>query len=136
MNRKVTHIVIHCTGASQLQTVESIQRHWRDVLGWGDDQGYHRLIEGSGKIHRLANFNAITNGVRGHNQTSIHIGWIGGKDDDNRTMPQTASILDCIYEALTWVGQKVIIQGHRDFPNVKKACPQFNAKKEYEWITV
>jgi len=27
---------------------------------------------------------------------------------------------------------KAIIQGHRDFPNVKKACPSFNAKEEYK----
>ena len=135
MNRKVTHIVIHCTGASQLQTVESIQRHWRDVLGW-KNVGYHRLIDSAGKVTKLANFNAVTNGVGGHNQNTIHICYIGGKDNDNRTMLQKASILDCIYEAITWVGEKVIIQGHRDFPKVKKACPQFDAKKEYEWITV
>jgi N-acetylmuramoyl-L-alanine amidase len=26
------------------------------------------------------------------------------------------------------------IQGHRDFPKVKKACPSFDAKNEYAWI--
>ena len=29
---------------------------------------------------------------------------------------------------------KAIIQGHRDFPGVKKACPSFNAKEEYEHL--
>ena len=29
---------------------------------------------------------------------------------------------------------KAKIQGHRDFPNVKKACPSFDAQKEYEEI--
>ena len=26
-----------------------------------------------------------------------------------------------------------IIQGHRDFPNVKKSCPRFDAKDEYNF---
>ena len=29
---------------------------------------------------------------------------------------------------------KAIIQGHRDFPDVKKACPSFNAKEEYKHL--
>jgi N-acetylmuramoyl-L-alanine amidase len=27
-----------------------------------------------------------------------------------------------------------IIQGHRDFPNVKKSCPRYNAKIEHAAI--
>jgi hypothetical protein len=27
-----------------------------------------------------------------------------------------------------------VIQGHKDFPNVNKACPSFDAKKEYAHI--
>ena len=133
--RDVTHIVIHCTGASQNQTVASIQNHWRNVLGWRN-VGYHRLIESDGTTHNLAHFDSVTNGVRGHNANSIHISYIGGQHNDNRTEQQKASILDCIYEALRYCGKKVVIQGHRDFPNVAKACPQFDAKKEYEWITL
>jgi N-acetylmuramoyl-L-alanine amidase len=136
MKRKIDYIVIHCTGASQKQTVDSILRHWREVMGW-KKVGYHRLISADGTIHNLADFNQVTNGVRGYNQNSIHICYIGGQHLDNRTEAQKASILNCIHEALKWVDdpKKVVIQGHRDFDGVGKNCPQFSAKDEYLWIT-
>jgi len=136
--REVDYIVIHCTGASQKQSVESILRYWREVKGW-KQVGYHRIIEPNGEINNLATFDEVTNGVRGYNHNSIHICYIGGKNTDDRTEQQKASILICIKEALEYVkcakNTKVIIQGHRDFDGVIKDCPQFSAKQEYSWIT-
>lgn len=134
--RKVKYIAIHCTGASQKQTVESILRYWKENLGW-KNVGYHRLIEPDGTIHKLSDFDKVTNGVKGFNHNSIHICYIGGQHVDNRTEEQKAAIIDCIHEALEWVEnpKEIIIQGHRDFPNTNKACPQFNAKEEFSWIT-
>jgi N-acetylmuramoyl-L-alanine amidase len=136
MKRKVDYIVIHCTGASQNQTVESIRRHWREVMEW-KNVGYHRLISADGTVHKLADFNEVTNGVKGFNHNSIHICYIGGQHNDNRTEAQKAAILDCIFEALKWMDnpENVIIQGHRDFEGVRKNCPQFSALNEYSWIT-
>ena len=37
-------------------------------------------------------------------------------------------------EILKFVFSGAIAQGHRDFPNVKKACPSFDAKSEYKDI--
>ena len=133
--RKVKYIAIHCTGASQQQSVNSILRYWEKTLGWRNP-GYHRLIEADGTVHKLAPFEGITNGVRGFNSECIHIAYIGGEHGDNRTEEQKAAILDCIFEAMEWIGDKPIIQGHRDFPNVAKSCPSFDAKKEYEWIII
>lgn len=132
--------MIHCTATPQTTTVESIKNHWANVLKW-KSPGYHRLIEADGEINVLAHFDTPTNGVKGFNQESIHISYIGGVTDkgkaiDNRTEAQKAAILNCIFEALEYTKKKVIIQGHCDFPNVNKACPSFNAKSEYEWITV
>lgn len=138
MNRDIQYIVIHCTATPQTATVESIKRHWRETLGW-KSPGYHRLIDKDGKVYELSHFNYPTNGVKGFNSKSIHISYIGGVDDknkplDNRTDLQKASILNCIFEAVKYAGKKVIIQGHKDFPNVNKACPSFEAKNEYSWI--
>ena len=137
MKRKVKYIVIHCTGASQLQTVDSILRYWKEEKRW-KNVGYHRIIDQHGKVTPLADFNQVTNGVQGFNKQSIHICYIGGQHNDNRTEAQKATIKDCIFEALKWVDEpeNIIIQGHRDFQGVRKECPQFNAKQEYEWITV
>lgn len=132
--------MIHCTGTQPSATVEAIKRYWKDYLKW-KSPGYHILIDQNGIPYYLSDFNSITNGVKGYNHESIHISYIGGIDEngkakDTRTMQQKATILDCIREALEWVGEKVIIQGHRDFPNVAKECPCFDSRKEYSWITV
>jgi N-acetylmuramoyl-L-alanine amidase len=134
--RNIDYIVIHCTGASQKQTVQSILNYWKNEKKW-KSVGYHRLISADGTVHNLADFDKVTNGVAGFNSKSIHICYIGGKDNDERTEAQKASILNCIKEALEYEGitKKIKILGHRDFPNVKKACPQFNAIDEYSWIT-
>ena len=134
--RIIDYIVIHCTATPKNTTVQSILNYWKDNLGW-KNVGYHFLIDLNGKIHRLANLDTITNGVKGFNSVSIHISYIGGQFEDDRTEMQKASILLCIKEALEYAkktGSKPKIQGHRDFPNVKKSCPQFNAIPEYSWI--
>ena len=137
MKRDIDYIVIHCTGASQQQSVDSILSYWKNNLKW-KNVGYHRIIDQHGKVTPLADFNQITNGVKGYNKQSIHICYIGGQHLDNRTEAQKAAILDCIFESLKWVEapKKVKILGHRDFEGVRKNCPQFNAIPEYSWITV
>jgi N-acetylmuramoyl-L-alanine amidase len=139
MKRAIKYIAIHCTASQPTATVAAILRHWRENLGW-KNPGYHLLIEQNGTIHRLLPFNGIANGVRGFNQTSIHISYIGGitrqgRPIDNRTDAQKKAILLCINEVLEWSdNKKLIIQGHRDFPNQNKACPCFDARAEYRGI--
>ena len=139
MKRSIKYIVIHTTATQPNATVAAIERHWNDVLKW-KSPGYHLLIEANGTIHRLLDFNGIANGVRGFNNHSVHISYIGGitkegKPIDNRTDAQKKAILLCINEVIAWSENKcLIIQGHRDFPNQNKACPCFDAKAEYRGI--
>jgi N-acetylmuramoyl-L-alanine amidase len=139
MKRSIKYIAIHCTATQPSASVAAIQRHWRDTLGW-KNPGYHLLIEPNGTIHRLLPFDSIANGVRGFNNHSVHISYIGGitiegKPVDNRTNAQKKAILLCINEVKEWSDNKtLIIQGHRDFPNQNKACPCFDAKAEYRNI--
>jgi N-acetylmuramoyl-L-alanine amidase len=141
--KQVKYIVIHCSaGYGNRQAIEA---HWRSI-GWRNP-GYHRLVEESGKIERLADFNAITNGVSGWNTECIHIGYVGGVVRGNVSVPldsrnpaQKAGLLTCIHEAVKWLKDNgcnmsnVTILGHRDFPRVNKACPSFNVIPEYRWI--
>lgn len=139
MKRAIKYIAIHCTATHQTATVAAIQRYWKDSLGW-KNPGYHFLVEPNGTIHQLLDFNGIANGVRGFNNHSVHISYIGGinKDKspvDNRTDAQKKAILECIDRVIEWSDNKcLIIQGHRDFPNQNKACPCFDAKAEYRGI--
>lgn len=133
--RTITHLTVHCTATPQTTTVASIQRHWKDVLKW-KSSGYHVIIEASGKIVRLAPDSAVCNGVAGHNSNSLHVSYIGGVDasgkaKDTRTFAQKSSLYTVLLEWKKLYPNAVIL-GHRDFPNVRKDCPSFDAKKEYE----
>ncbi len=115
----------------------SIQRYWREALKW-NSPGYHYLIQPDGEVVNLLPIDKISNGVAGHNAESVHISYIGGVDKlnrpvDNRTAAQKASMLRLMLE-LKSKFKTAVIQGHRDFPGVNKACPCFDAKKEYASI--
>jgi N-acetylmuramoyl-L-alanine amidase len=127
--RKITHIVLHCTATPQTATVEAIQNYWRTHLGW-KSPGYHRIIRPDGSVAHLQDYDKPTNGVAGHNANSIHISYIGGVDKankpvDNRTAAQLATTIQLLKD-LKVLYPHAVICGHRDFPNVHKACPSFD----------
>lgn len=125
--RNIKYIVIHCTGANQNQTVDSIKNYWKNVLGW-KNVGYHHLISADGKDNQLASIETVTNGVAGYNSNSIHLSYIGGENGkDNRTDAQKKTLENLVRKYKKQF-PNAIIQGHRDFPGVTKSCPSFNVK--------
>ena len=132
--REIKYIVIHCTATPQTATIASIKKYWKDVLKW-NSPGYHFIVEPNGNVTQLSELSKPTNGVAGYNTNSIHISYIGGVDAnnkpiDNRTEFQKQSLLEYVKRfKLQFKNAKV--QGHKDFPSVKKACPCFDAKSEY-----
>jgi N-acetylmuramoyl-L-alanine amidase len=129
--RNINYIVIHCTATSKDITIASLKNYWQNI-GWSN-VGYHYVIKSTGEIVQLQSIDKPTNGVKGYNKESIHISYIGGKTKDDRTKEQKEAIL-WILESLKEVYPDAKILGHRDFPNVNKACPQFDAIKEYQNI--
>jgi N-acetylmuramoyl-L-alanine amidase len=132
--RAIKYIVIHCTATSQNTTIKSIKNYWKNNLGW-KSYGYHIIVKPNGDAIELTPLNKIANGVRGYNHNSIHISYIGGIDDkgkpfDSRTTEQKETLLK-IVKSLKEIYPEAIVQGHRDFPKVSKACPSFDAKNEY-----
>lgn len=132
--RNITHLVVHCSATPQNTTIESIKNYWRTVRKWRSP-GYHYIIKANGEVVKLLDIESVSNGVAGRNSTLINICYIGGVTSagvpvDNRTPQQKASMLTLLKE-LKQKFPKAIIQGHRDFPGVAKACPSFNAKAEY-----
>lgn len=139
--RKINYIAIHCTATPQTTKISSILNYWRNVLGW-KRVGYHFIVEADGKITQLSDISLPTNGVAGFNANSIHISYIGGVDKagkpiDNRTDAQKKAMLDLLIRLRKQIFdlQKSfpIIQGHYQF-GANKACPCFDAKKEYATI--
>jgi len=130
--RNITHIVIHCTATPPNTTIESIKRYWKEVRGWGDTPGYHYIIERNGNIVQLLDEKVNSNGVYLHNSSCVNIAYIGGVDKDNkpvdnRTDAQKHAMFDKIVE-LTEKYKGANVMGHRDFADVKKACPSFDVK--------
>ena len=135
--RKIDYIVIHCTATQPNTKKEAILSYWKNTLKW-KTVGYHRLIDANGVIHELAKFEQITNGVKGYNSESIHFSYIGGIDEsgrpkDTRTLKQKESLLYLVKQAKKQF-PNAIVQGHKDFKGVAKACPSFDAKNEYKAI--
>jgi N-acetylmuramoyl-L-alanine amidase len=135
--RDIKYIVIHCTATQPNTKKEAILSYWKNTLKW-KTVGYHRLIDANGVIHELAKYEETTNGVKGYNSESIHFSYIGGIDEsgrpkDTRTLKQKESLLYLVKQAKKQF-PNAIVQGHKDFKGVAKACPSFDAKNEYKAI--
>lgn len=135
--RQIKYIVLHTTASAVTATADSINRYHRKVLNW-QSPGYHFIIERNGKVVENWPIAKPTNGVKGHNQNSIHISYIGGidakgKPKDNRTKEQRKAMAELVNKLAKQFSDAEVL-GHRDFPNVAKACPCFDARKW--WATV
>jgi N-acetylmuramoyl-L-alanine amidase len=136
--RSVTrHIVVHCAATREGQrfTATDIDA-WHRRLGWAGI-GYHYVVLLDGSIEEGRPLDAVGSHVAGQNSSSIGICYIGGVDaqgrpKDTRTPEQKAALLQLLrHLKATYRAQNPVIQGHRDFPGVAKACPSFDAKSEY-----
>ena len=142
--RSIEHIVVHCSATSPFATVEAIQRHWREVLGW-KRPGYHVIIKCNGEAVRLAPDDMVVNGAKGYNAHALHVCYIGGVRPgkeagepvahDTRT-PQQVEALYRQVQAWKREHPKAGVLGHRDLPGVTKECPSFDAVDEYRHMTV
>ena len=134
--RNIKYIVVHCTATPPNTTIESMKRFWKEKRGWGDTPGYHYVIERSGNVVQLLDESKNSNGVYMHNSSCINMSYIGGidkdgKPQDNRTDAQKHAMFDLIV-SLTEKYPGAEVLGHRDFPDVHKACPSFDVKK---WLS-
>lgn len=143
--REIKYIAVHCTASSPHTTIKELQQEFRRK-GW-KNPGYHYVVAADGAITQLLDEEKVSNGVKGFNSVSINVAYIGGIDTtgkpiDNRTDEQKAS-LRSLLKLLHKKYPTAVIQGHRDFsPDLNhdgritsneyiKACPCFDAKKEY-----
>ena len=146
--RSIKYIVVHCTATRQSTSINALLRGWRQ-RGWRNP-GYHYVVTPRGELRTLLAEERIANGVKGHNQHSIHIAYMGGIDAkglavDNRTLAQKAMLVWALKDLRQRYPEAVIL-GHRDLspdlngdgvitPNeFVKLCPCFNAKEAYKGI--
>jgi N-acetylmuramoyl-L-alanine amidase len=140
IKRKINKIIIHCTATPEGRQIyiDDVRRWHIEERGWSD-VGYHFLILLDGTIQVGRPLERSGAHTRGHNTDSIGIAYVGGMSadgeqsipKDTRTEEQKKSLVDLLCELRLYYGG--IIYGHRDFSS--KACPSFDAKKEYENIS-
>lgn len=133
--RTIDEIIVHCSATPEGSsfTVEDIRR-WHKLQGWSDI-GYHYVIYLDGSIHSGRDVDIVGAHCTGHNQHSIGVCYIGGVSKDNktpkdtRTEAQKAALLSLLVD-LKKLYPDAEIHSHRDYAN--KACPSFDATKEYK----
>lgn len=137
--RDIDFLVVHCTATPQGRWHDA-----RDIDLWHKRRGfagigYNFVVKLNGDIEKGRDLDATPAHVAGYNTRSIGIVYVGGvdkntlKSKDTRTEAQKRS-LEALLRALRRRYPKAKIWGHRDFPGVRKACPCFDAKREYEKI--
>lgn len=132
--RQIKEIIVHCADTPEGRDDKAADiKRWHKAQGWSDI-GYHYIIDIDGTIEPGRPLETAGAHCTGHNANSIGICYIGGcdkdmKPKDTRTDEQKAALLLLLkYLVAKYPGAK--IYGHKDF--AQKACPSFDAKKEYE----
>ena len=133
--RNINKIIIHCSATPEGKafSVDDIRR-WHLKRGFADI-GYHFVIYLDGSVHVGRPLAKAGAHCKGHNAHSIGVCYIGGvasdgkTPKDTRTDAQKASLVKLITE-LRQQFPNASVHGHREFAN--KACPCFDARKEYK----
>lgn len=133
---KPKEIIVHCTATVEGKnyTVEDVRRMHVQGRGWSDI-GYHYLIYLDGTIHKGRPTTKVGAHCLGHNATSIGVCYVGGLDKnlkpkDTRTFEQKIALRALLQQLKKdYKMPDHCVHGHREFAN--KACPCFDARKEY-----
>lgn len=133
--RKTTqYIAIHCSATSEKADIgaKEIDR-WHRAKGFLSI-GYHYVIRRNGVVEQGRPEEDIGAHVQDYNAVSVGVCMVGGVDANdikkavnNFTPEQFAALAKLVRELKTRYPD-AIVQGHRDFPNVAKACPSFDVK--------
>ena len=136
--RTITEIIVHCTATPEGREVSVNEiRQWHKQRGFSD-VGYHYIVHIHGEVENGRDVDIIGAHCSGHNAHSIGVCYVGGMDKankkpkDTRTLAQKAALLKLL-EELKQLYPNARIYGHRDF--AAKACPSFDATKEYRQIS-
>ena len=135
--RTINLIVVHCsaTRCDRPFPVTALIRCHADRFGF---TGYHYYITRNGRTYQTRHEQLIGAHAKGYNEHSLGVCYEGGLDKqgkpaDTRTKAQKQALLKLLRRLKEEHPQAQIL-GHRDLPDVKKACPCFDAKSEYSQL--
>lgn len=128
----IKYLTIHCAATPEGRDVKAETISAWDHARFGQTS-YHWVVELDGSKHRTLPDATLGAHVGGHNTGNIGVCYIGGMDKDNkapldtRTAAQKISLREIVAEYKKNT-PGLIIRGHRDWPDVHKACPSFDVK--------
>jgi len=128
----VAFIAIHCSASPPSQDIGVAEIDRMHRLRGFLSCGYHYVIRRDGTVEDGRALNQRGAHVEGFNHCSIGICLVGGvsqadvrKPEANFTADQMAALKSLLIDL--WADfPSAHAQGHRDFPNVAKACPSFD----------
>lgn len=140
--RNIKEIIVHCSATPEGEDFTVAHIRTMHLARNFSDIGYHYVIYRDGSVHVGRNEAQSGAHCTGHNMISIGVCYIGGcpprstanwmnKSKDTRTPAQKDALLKLLKD-LKAKYPKAEIHSHRDFAN--KACPSFDATKEYKNI--
>ena len=134
--REVNLLVVHCTATRcDKDFPVSTLRASHKARGFADI-GYHFYITRDGETHPCRPVHQIGAHAAGWNDKSIGICYEGGLDEngriaDTRTYAQKCALLDLLRQLKTDYPKARILGHYQLSENIRKACPCFDAKREY-----
>ena len=135
--RTINLIVVHCsaTRCDRPFPVTALIRCHADRFGF---TGYHYYITRNGRTYQTRHEQLVGAHAKGYNEHSLGVCYEGGlnkqgKPADTRTKAQKQALLKLLRRLKEEHPQAQIL-GHRDLPDVKKACPCFDARSEYSQL--
>lgn len=134
--RKIDTIVIHCsdTPDGAYFDVDDIREwHTSPPRNWSD-VGYHYIVLLDGTIQKGREDAVIGAHVKGFNSTSIGVCYIGGGDGEDTRTPKQKDTFIYLIGMLRRLYPYSKVLGHRDFKEVTKDCPCFDAISEYDCL--
>ena len=134
--REIKLLVIHCS-ATRCNAPFSVEQLRQCHLQRGfTDIGYHFYITRNGELHHCRPVSEPGAHLRGFNRHSTGICYEGGLDEegrptDTRTQAQRLSLIDLLTILRLQYPQAQILGHYQLNAKINKACPVFNAQKEY-----
>ena len=135
--RKINEIFVHCTANVDGKDFNAADiDRWHKAKGW-NGIGYHHVVDLDGTVEPGRPESEVGAHCLKHNKNSIGVVYVGGLASDGKTpkdtrTPQQKAALVKLLTELKRRYPNATIHGHRDF--AAKACPSFDATKEYKDI--
>lgn len=126
----VRFLTIHCAATPEGRAVSA-----ETVAGWDIErfgqESYHWIVTLDGQAHRRLADDVKGAHVANNNTGNIGVCYVGGLAKDGKTPKDTrndlqrAALAQLVHDYRErYPG--LVIRGHRDWPNVAKACPSFD----------